>query len=152
MFAPVERLISGRYLRPRREEGFISVIALFSLLGIALGVGTLIVVLAVLSGFRAELLGRVLGLNGHVTLRSGPEGMADFDEIADRLRGAADVLSVTPLVTGQVMVSAHGIASGALVRGIRPEDLAALDTLARHVVRGSIATVRMRGLFILLSF
>ena len=114
-------------------------IALFSLLGIALGVGTLIVVLAVMSGFRAELLGRVLGLNGHITLRSGPEGMADFDAIADRLRGAADVLSVTPLVTGQVMVSAHDVASGALVRGIRPEDLAARDTLATHVQRGSIA-------------
>jgi lipoprotein-releasing system permease protein len=139
MFSPVERLISGRYLRPRREEGFISVIALFSLLGIALGVGTLIVVLAVMSGFRAELLGRVLGLNGHVTLRSAPEGLADFDEIAHRLRGATDVLTVTPLVTGQVMASAHGVASGALVRGIRPEDLAARETLANNLLRGSIA-------------
>jgi lipoprotein-releasing system permease protein len=139
MFSPVERLISGRYLRPRREEGFISVIALFSLLGIALGVGTLIVVLAVMSGFRAELLGRVLGLNGHVTLHSAPEGLADFDEIAHRLRGATDVLTVTPLVTGQVMASAHGVASGALVRGIRPEDLAARETLANNLLRGSIA-------------
>jgi lipoprotein-releasing system permease protein len=139
MFAPVERMISGRYLRPRREEGFISVIALFSLLGIALGVGTLIVVLAVMSGFRAELLGRVLGLNGHITLRSGPEGLTDFDELADRLRGAADVVTVTPLVTGQVMASAHGIASGALVRGIRPEDLAARETISSHLVRGSVA-------------
>src|SRR5688572_32957797 len=109
-----ERLIAWRYLRPTREEGFISVIAGFALLGIALGVGTLIVVLAVMSGFRAELLGRVLGLNGHITLRSGPEGMADFDAIADGLRSATDVLSVTPLVTGQVMVSAHDVASGAL--------------------------------------
>jgi lipoprotein-releasing system permease protein len=139
MFAPVERMISGRYLRPRREEGFISVIALFSLLGIALGVGTLIVVLAVMSGFRAELLGRVLGLNGHVTLRSAPEGLTDFDEIADRLRGAADVLTVTPLVTGQVMASAHSIASGALVRGIRPEDLATRETIGSHLLRGSVA-------------
>ena len=72
MFGPVERLIAGRYLRPRREEGFVSVIALFSLLGIALGVGTLIVVLAVMSGFRAELLGRVLGLNGHLTVAGRP--------------------------------------------------------------------------------
>jgi lipoprotein-releasing system permease protein len=112
MFAPVERLIAGRYLRPRREEGFISVIATFSLLGIALGVGTLIVVLAVMSGFRAELLGRVLGLNGHITLRAGPQGMADFDQLAERLRAADDVVTVTPLVTGQVMVTAHGVASG----------------------------------------
>ncbi|MCE3250901.1 MAG: lipoprotein-releasing transporter permease subunit [Geminicoccaceae bacterium] len=139
MFAPVERLIAGRYLRPRREEGFISVIATFSLLGIALGVGTLIVVLAVMSGFRAELLGRVLGLNGHITLRAGPQGMADFDQLADRLRAADDVVTVTPLVTGQVMVTAHGVASGALVRGIRPEDLAAREAIAGHLQAGSVA-------------
>jgi lipoprotein-releasing system permease protein len=139
MFAPVERLIAGRYLRPRREEGFISVIATFSLLGIALGVGTLIVVLAVMSGFRAELLGRVLGLNGHITLRAGPQGMADFDQLAERLRAADDVVTVTPLVTGQVMVTAHGVASGALVRGIRPEDLAARAAIAGHLQAGSVA-------------
>ena len=93
MFAPVERLISGRYLRPRREEGFISVIALFSLLGIALGVGTLIVVLAVMSGFRAELLGRVLGLNGHLTLRSrarGPDELRRDRRPPAGRRGRAD--------------------------------------------------------------
>jgi lipoprotein-releasing system permease protein len=139
MFAPVERLIAGRYLRPRREEGFISVIAAFSLLGIALGVGTLIVVLAVMSGFRAELLGRVLGLNGHITVRAGPEGLADFDQLVDRLRDADDVIAVTPLVTGQVMVTANRVASGALVRGIRPEDLAAREAIADHLVAGSVA-------------
>ncbi|HSA82395.1 MAG TPA: lipoprotein-releasing ABC transporter permease subunit [Geminicoccaceae bacterium] len=139
MFAPVERLIAGRYLRPRREEGFISVIATFSLLGIALGVGTLIVVLAVMSGFRAELLGRVLGLNGHITVRAGPEGLTDFDQVVDALRDADDVIAVTPLVTGQVMVTAHSVASGALVRGIRPEDLAARAAIADHLIAGSVA-------------
>jgi lipoprotein-releasing system permease protein len=139
MFGPVERLIAGRYLRPRRQEGFISVIAAFSLLGIALGVATLIVVLAVMSGFRAELLGRVLGLNGHVTVQAGPDGIANFDALADRLRGAPGVLSVTPLVTGQVMATAHGIASGAVVHGIRPSDLAARPTIANHVIDGSVA-------------
>jgi lipoprotein-releasing system permease protein len=142
MFAPVERLIAGRYLRPRREEGFISVIATFSLLGIALGVGTLIVVLAVMSGFRAELLGRVLGLNGHITVRAGPGGLADFDQLVDRLRGADDVIAVTPLVTGQVMVTANGVASGGLVRGIRPEDLAAREAIADHLQTGSVARLR----------
>jgi lipoprotein-releasing system permease protein len=139
MFAPVERLIAGRYLRPRRQEGFISVIAAFSLLGIALGVATLIVVLAVMSGFRAELLGRVLGLNGHVTLQAGPDGFSNFDALAERLRGAEGVLEVTPLVTGQVMATAHGIASGALVHGIRPADLAARTTIADHLLEGSVA-------------
>jgi lipoprotein-releasing system permease protein len=141
MFGPVERLIAGRYLRPRREEGFVSVIALFSLLGIALGVGTLIVVLAVMSGFRAELLGRVLGLNGHLTVQTGPDGLADFDELALRLNEADGVVSVTPLVAGQVMASANGVASGALVRGIRPADLAARETIAAGVRAGSLDTL-----------
>ena len=101
MFGPVEHMIAGRYLRPRRDEGFISVIAQFSLLGITLGVGTLIVVLAVMSGFRAELLGRVLGLNGHITVQAGPAGLADFDALARQLSDADGVLSVTPVVAGQ---------------------------------------------------
>ncbi len=141
MFGPVERMIAGRYLRPRREEGFISVIALFSLLGITLGVGTLIVVLAVMSGFRAELLGRVLGLNGHLTIQAGPAGLADFDALAQQLGTADGVLSVTPVVAGQVMASANGVASGALVRGIRPKDLMARKTIAEGVRAGALDTL-----------
>jgi lipoprotein-releasing system permease protein len=138
MFAPVERLVAGRYLRPRRQEGFVSVIAAFSLLGIALGVGTLIVVLAVMSGFRAELLGRVLGLNGHLTVQAGPDGLARFDDLASRLRQVPGVRQVTPLVSGQVMASANEIASGALVRGVRPEDIAARPTIANSFLQGSL--------------
>jgi len=138
MFAPVERLVAGRYLRPRRQEGFVSVIAAFSLLGIALGVGTLIVVLAVMSGFRAELLGRVLGLNGHLTVQTGPEGLAEFDELASRLSEVPGVRQVTPLVSGQVMATANGIASGGIVRGVRAEDLAARPTIAENFLQGSL--------------
>ena len=138
MFSPVERLIAGRYLRPNRQEGFISVIAAFSLLGIALGVGTLIVVLAVMSGFREELLSRVLGLNGHLAVQAGPDGLSDFDALAGGLREVDGVVSVTPLVTGQVMASANGVASGALVRGIRIDDLTGRPTIARNVLAGSL--------------
>ena len=138
MFGQVERLIAGRYLRPRRQEGFVSVIAAFSFLGIMLGVGTLIVVLAVMAGFRAELLGRVLGFNGHITVQTAPEGLADFDALAERLRAATGVVEVTPLVTGQVMATANGVASGALVRGIRPEDLAARPAISGNLQAGSL--------------
>jgi lipoprotein-releasing system permease protein len=138
MFSQVERLIAGRYLRPRRQEGFVSVIAAFSFLGIMLGVGTLIVVLAVMSGFRAELLGRVLGFNGHITVQAGPDGIAQFDELTERLRSIEGVVAVTPLVTGQVMATANEVASGALVRGIRPDDLMARRALADHVQAGSL--------------
>jgi lipoprotein-releasing system permease protein len=138
MFHQVERLIAGRYLRPRREEGFVSVIAAFSFLGIMLGVGTLIVVLAVMSGFRDELLGRVLGFNGHITVQSGPEGIAAFDGLAERLRAVDGVQTVTPLATGQVMATANEVASGALVRGIRLSDLMARHAIADHVQAGSL--------------
>jgi lipoprotein-releasing system permease protein len=138
MFRQVERLIAGRYLRPRREEGFVSVIAAFSFLGIMLGVGTLIVVLAVMSGFRDELLSRVLGFNGHITVQAGPAGIADFDQLAERLRAVDGVVTVTPLATGQVMATANDVASGALVRGIRLTDLMARHAIADHVQAGSL--------------
>jgi lipoprotein-releasing system permease protein len=138
MFSQVERLIAGRYLRPRRQEGFVSVIAAFSFLGIMLGVGTLIVVLAVMSGFRAELLNRVLGFNGHITVQAGPDGIEGFDQLTEHLRAVDGVVAVTPLVTGQVMATANQVASGALVRGIRPDDLMARRALADHVQAGSL--------------
>jgi lipoprotein-releasing system permease protein len=141
MFRAVERWIAGRYLRPRRQEGFVSVIAAFSFLGIMLGVGTLIVVLAVMSGFRAELLSRVLGFNGHITVRAGPQGMAAFDDLAARLRSTDGVVEVTPLVTGQVMATANEVASGALVRGIRLADLTARRAIADHVQAGSLESL-----------
>ena len=137
-FGRFERLVAWRYLRPTRGEGFISVIAGFALIGIALGVGTLIVVLAVMNGFRAELLGRVLGVNGHATVISGPAGIEGFDQLAARLQEAPGVVGVMPYVEGQVMVSAHGVASGALVRGVRPAELGDRDVIAENVLQGSL--------------
>ncbi len=138
IFNAFERMVAMRYLRARRQEGFISVIAGFSLLGIALGVATLIIVMAVMNGFRAELLGRVLGLNGHLNvynLRGGP--LPDFDRLTGQLRNTPGIVNVTPTVEGQALVSARGIASGAVVRGVRAEDFQARPTLANGVVRGS---------------
>src|SRR3954449_17055 len=97
-FGRFERMVAWRYLRPTKGEGFISVIAGFALVGIALGVGTLIVVLAVMQGFREELLGRVLGVNGHASVVAGPAGIADFDRMAAALRGVPHVTSVIPYV------------------------------------------------------
>jgi len=126
VFGAFERMVAARYLRARRREGFISIIAWFSLLGIALGVATLIIVMAVMNGFRAELMGRILGLNGHIGVYASNEGMANFDSIADKIRAIPGVTYVSPIVEGQVMVtSASGGASGAMVRGVRPADLVA---------------------------
>ncbi len=144
-FGRFERLVAWRYLRPTRGEGFISVIAGFALVGIALGVGTLIVVLAVMNGFRAELLGRVLGVNGHATIVSGPSGIQGFDSLVTNLRGAPGLVGVMPYVEGQVMASANGVASGALVRGVRPEDLEAREVIASHVIDGTLASLAIPG-------
>lgn len=127
-----------RYLRARRQEGFISVIAWFSLMGIALGVATLIIVMAVMNGFRQELLTRILGLNGHLSVQGQFSQLRDFDPIADKLRQVRGVVSVTPLVEGQVMVTARGAAQGALVRGIRPSDLKRRPMVADNIVNGSL--------------
>jgi lipoprotein-releasing system permease protein len=123
MFGPFERMVAFRYLRARRQEGFISVIAIFSLLGIALGVATLIIVMSVMNGFRAELLSRILGINGHLGVYglSGP--LPDYGPLADKIRTVPDVVKVVPLVEAQVMAANEGRASGALVRGQSLDDL-----------------------------
>lgn len=130
IFTPVERMLAMRYMRSRRSEGFISVIAWFSLLGIALGVATLIIVMSVMNGFRAELVGRILGLNGHLAVYdSNGRGIADFDPLSVKIASIPGVLAVTPQVEGQVMAAAAGQTSGAVVRGVRWADLAARKPL-----------------------
>ncbi|MEQ8503720.1 MAG: lipoprotein-releasing ABC transporter permease subunit [Rhodospirillales bacterium] len=131
-------MMALRYLRARRQEGFISVIAWFSLLGIALGVATLIIVMSVMNGFREELLGRILGLNGHLSVQGQFRELKGFDPIADSVRDLRDVVSVTPLIEGQAMATANGTAQGALVRGIRPNDLTRRKLIADNITRGSV--------------
>jgi lipoprotein-releasing system permease protein len=139
IFNSFERMVAFRYLRARRQEGFVSVIAIFSLLGIALGVATLIIVMSVMNGFRADLLARILGLNGDLGVYAMSGGLADFDAAAQKVREVPGVTRVTPLVEGQVMATSDAGAAGALVRGVRPDDLRSLRLLADHIVQGSLA-------------
>jgi lipoprotein-releasing system permease protein len=139
IFGAFERMVAFRYLRARRQEGFVSVIAIFSLLGIALGVATLIIVMSVMNGFRADLMGRILGLNGDLGVFAASGGLADFDAAAQKVRTVPGVLRVTPLVEGQVMATSDNGAAGALVRGMRQKDLRSLPILADRIVQGSLA-------------
>ena len=145
-FGAFERMMAFRYLRARRQEGFISVIAWFSLLGIALGVATLIIVMAVMNGFRAELLGRIVGLNGHLTIYAQQGAFTEFDAVAGRVRRVADVLSAAPLVEGQVLATANGVSSGAMVRGMRPADLRARRLIADNLRADGQPTVQWHEL------
>ena len=139
IFGAFERMVAFRYLRPRRQEGFVSVIAIFSLLGIALGVATLIIVMSVMNGFREDLIGRILGLNGHLGVYGQYATMSDFDATAAKVRTVPGVVNATPLVEGQVMATGATVAAGALVRGIRPDDIRARKLIADHIVAGSLA-------------
>lgn len=133
MFGPFERMVAFRYLRARKAEGFVSVIAAFSLAGIALGVATLIIVMSVMNGFRQELLGKILGLNGHLGVYGAAGPLAEFDAAAERIRRVPGVVQAIPIVEGQVLATGErGGASGVLARGIRPEDLRARDPRRQH--------------------
>ncbi|MBL6958035.1 MAG: lipoprotein-releasing ABC transporter permease subunit [Rhodospirillales bacterium] len=131
-------MIAMRYLRARRREGFISVIAWFSLLGIALGVATLIIVMAVMNGFRQELLSRILGLNGHLSVYGQTNRLTDYDGMADQIRKIPGVVGVSPLIEGQVMTTAKGIARGAVVRGVRPADIKVRKIIRDNIISGSL--------------
>ncbi|MEN2979147.1 lipoprotein-releasing ABC transporter permease subunit [Tistrella bauzanensis] len=149
MFSTVERLIAFRYLRARRKEGFISVIAGFSLLGIALGVGTLIVVLAVMKGFRDQLVDRILGLNGHMTVFSASgRGIVDYAGIAADLQTARVVITALPMVEGQVLASGPADSRGALVRGFTHDDLARKALIADNIRVGSLDDFQGKGVAI----
>ena len=136
-FAPFEWLVALRYLRARRKEGFISVIAGFSFLGITLGVATLIIVMAVMNGFRQELFNKMLGLNGHVVVHSLSD-FSDFDQVANRVRKVPGVKYALPLVEGQVMISTPQSSSGALVRGLREADLKELKAVSGNIRFGTL--------------
>jgi lipoprotein-releasing system permease protein len=136
-FAPFEWMVALRYLRARRKEGFISVIAGFSFIGIMLGVATLIIVMAVMNGFRQELFNKMLGLNGHVVVHS-LSNFTDYDDVAARVRAVPGVKFALPLVEGQVMISTPSMSSGALVRGLRESDLKQLKAIANNIRFGTI--------------
>jgi lipoprotein-releasing system permease protein len=139
IFNTFERMVAFRYLRARRQEGFVSVIAIFSLLGIALGVATLIIVMSVMNGFREDLIGRILGFNGHLGVYGESGRLTDYDAAAAKVRAVPGVVSATPMIEGQVMATGEAGAAGALVRGIRPDDIRERKLIAEHIVAGSLA-------------
>src|SRR5436189_2962103 len=124
MFGPFERAVAGRYLRARRGERFVSVIAGFSLVGIALGVATLIIVMSVMGGFKVDLLNRILGLNGHLGVYAMREPMTGYEQISEKIRAIPGVTSAIPVVDGEALfTSDRGGGLGGIVRGISQDDL-----------------------------
>jgi lipoprotein-releasing system permease protein len=141
MFGPFERMVAGRYLRARKGERFVSIIAIFSLVGIALGVATLIVVTSVMTGFQVELVSRILGVNGHITVEAyAGQKLDNYQSLVAQISGIKDVASATPVLDGQALLSTdRGGARGGLVRGISADDIRALHPISDHIVAGSLA-------------
>ena len=133
-----ERFIAFRYLGSKRKEGLISVIAWFSLIGIALGVATLIIVMSVMNGFRAELLTRILGLNGHITVYDRRAPIKDFNQLALRIGEIPSVLYVTPQIQGQAMIMIDGKATGVLIRGLDPLIMQNKSLISKNIVVGKL--------------
>jgi lipoprotein-releasing system permease protein len=131
-------MVSLRYLRSRRKEGFISVIAGFSFLGILLGVATLIIVMAVMNGFRKELLDKILGLNGHLLVQPLEQPLTDWEVVAERISKVPGIRLAAPIVEGQALASSPFNSAGVLVRGIRAADLGKLTSIANNIKQGTL--------------
>ena len=139
IFAAFEWMIAARYLRAKRRESVISVISVFSLLGIMIGVAALIIVMSVMNGFRVELLKSILGLSGHVTIQSQMGALPGYDRLAGRIVKVPGVVRATPIVDGKLMATRNGANEGAVVHGIRREDLAKISELNGKLRPGALA-------------
>jgi lipoprotein-releasing system permease protein len=136
IFGPFERLLAGRYLRARRAEGWVSIIAFFSLAGMTLGVGTLIVVMSVMGGFRTEFVSKMLGLKPHIEIM-GQGPLQDYEDVRAKVKAIPGVVEVTPIVEGQALLTLNGYATGLYINGLTAEDFKAKQAYSGHIVSGS---------------
>lgn len=142
MISKFERLVAMRYLRSKKAEGFVSVIAGFSFAGIMLGVATLIIVMSVMNGFRQELFSRILGLGGHMNVYSQSGALFDYMNLTESLRQIDGIQSVTPVIEGQTLLSYQNSATGVMVRGISQKDFAERDISYNGIVDGEMDNYR----------
>jgi len=142
MFSPFERTVALRYLRSRKAEGFVSVIAGFSFTGIMLGVATLIIVMAVMNGFRQELMTRILGLNAHMQVYAIDDTLYDYEMMRLNVQQIEGVEAALPLIEGQALMSVNNSANGVIIRGLLPSDITKKPVLSESVVQGRLENFR----------
>lgn len=141
MFSKLEFLIASRYLRSKRKEGFISVIAIFSFIGIMIGVATLIIVMSVMNGFRYELVNRILGINSHITIYSNDHQIENYRRLVKDINEIPGVKYVNPVVESQSMLSSKSKNAGGLIKGIKLEDLQNKTLISQNITRGSLQEI-----------
>ena len=136
-----ELFIGLRYLRARRRETFISLITLISILGVMIGVMTLNVVMAVMTGFEEVLRDRLLGINAHIAVVKPGDRLTDYEQVVDQIEQEKGVVAAAPSVYGQVMVTSGARVSGVVVRGIDPERAARVVDVQPYIKEGSLAAL-----------
>ena len=142
MFGTFERMIAIRYLRSKRKEGFVSIIAGFSFIGIGLGVATLIIVMSVMNGYRQDIMGRILGVDGHIDIVSYGDNISNYKVKEVIISNVPGVTSVMPQVTGQVMINVNNFTSGSIVRGVEPIRLSERSIVSENIIMGSIESFK----------
>jgi len=138
MFSKLEFLIALRYLKSKRQEGFISVIAIFSFVGIMIGVATLIIVMSVMNGFRYELVNRILGINSHLTVYSHEGSIKNYQQVIEQLKTLQNLEYTNPIVESQAMLTANGKAAGGLIKAVELDDLKYKKLITQNIVKGDI--------------
>jgi lipoprotein-releasing system permease protein len=141
MFSKLEFLIALRYLKAKRQEGFISVIAIFSFFGIMIGVATLIIVMSVMNGFRYELVNRILGINSHITIYSRESNIKNYQQVIDKLKTIPNLEYANPIVESQAMLTANGKANGGLIKAVQVDDLKHKKLISQNIIRGDINNI-----------
>ena len=133
-----ERMLAGRYLRAKRSQGGVALISAISFVGIALAVAVLIIVMSVMNGFRVELLSRILGFNGHIYVTGGILDGPERDQAVQRIRKLPQVIQVAPVIEAQAIAMGPSQITGAMVRGLKPEDLRSTKIVSGNITHGSI--------------
>ena len=145
IFNETERTIAIRYIKSRRVEGFISVSAWFSLIGIVLGVATLIVVMSVMNGFRTELVNRILGINGHlIVYKKNGLSIENYHNTVNQISDAQNVIAVTPYLEGQALAKTKNSVSGIIIRGTKWSDLPAKKLLWKSLDKATIENFKIK--------
>ncbi len=145
MLSRLEFLIAWRYLRSKRKEGFISITAIFSFIGIMIGVATLIIVMAVMNGFRHELVERIIGINSHLTIYSKDNNIADYQNIINNINNIDLIKHSNPIIEKQVMISANKSNQGGFVKGIKYEDIIKKDLITNNIIIGDINNIKNKN-------
>ena len=146
MFTRAERLISFRNLRPKKKEGFLKIISIFSFLGIMLGVAILIIVMSVMNGFKTDLTKKILGLNPHIIIQ--PNSYKINDEYISKLKNNLQDISVSRSFSGEGIVISNNNAKGIILKGVNKNEKKTIEFFENFTTSGELNYLTTNKVFI----